>query len=569
MSISNFARAAAAATLLASTASAAYSAGSTNNVAVYWGQGSNQQDLSTVCSDPSYDIVNIAFVNGFPRKEGDYPHTNFGNACDGTYFKHPTDSTQNNELLANCAGIAPGINKCRANGKKVLLSLGGGYPTNYSLPNEKVADYFAKFLVSAFGPKPITWTGPRPFGDAYVDGFDLDLEANAAELPSQDYIHANYAYFVRQLKAYQPNALISAAPQCVLPDPRLADAIMGAPFDMIFTQFYNTEVCSARTGYQERQAKSGDNFTFGKWASWLKANSNNKGVKLYMGLPAGPDGVGAHKDHYLNPEEVDSLVGSWKDTVGKDQKNFGGIMLWEAKVSSNNVVNGKNFGYWSKATLENRFKNEYNKYVSSSSTISTSTKTSSTMASSTSVELATATQCSVTVTVRLRPSSPAPRRLPLPAIPLILCLASLCPPHQARSSPPPRPARLSPLPRPARLFPPPRRAKLFPPLPPARLSLRWQRARSSPRPPRARLCLHLLPRLRPNCLPALSSPPVLMPPALLPLRVSTLRALPVRPVSMYPAQLLPAPLRLPALLCHLPALQYTLPPPNRHMSAPA
>jgi len=78
MSISTFVRAAAAATVLASTASAAYSAGSSNNVAVYWGQGSGQQELSDVCDDPSFDIVNIAFVNGFPKKKGDYPHTNFG-----------------------------------------------------------------------------------------------------------------------------------------------------------------------------------------------------------------------------------------------------------------------------------------------------------------------------------------------------------------------------------------------------------------------------------------------------------------------------------------------------------
>jgi hypothetical protein len=78
MSPSILSRAAAAAVLLTSTASAAFSLSSGNNVAIYWGQGAYQGPLSTVCMDPSIDVVNIAFVNGFPNKVGDYPNTNFG-----------------------------------------------------------------------------------------------------------------------------------------------------------------------------------------------------------------------------------------------------------------------------------------------------------------------------------------------------------------------------------------------------------------------------------------------------------------------------------------------------------
>lgn len=71
-------RAATAAALFASTASAAFNADPSGNVAVYWGQGPNQLPLTSVCADPSVDVVNIAFVNGFPKKVGDYPKTNFG-----------------------------------------------------------------------------------------------------------------------------------------------------------------------------------------------------------------------------------------------------------------------------------------------------------------------------------------------------------------------------------------------------------------------------------------------------------------------------------------------------------
>jgi chitinase len=67
-----------AAGLLAPTVSAAFSAQSSTNVAVYWGQGYAQIDLSEVCNDDSVDIVNLAFVNQFPKKIGEYPATNFG-----------------------------------------------------------------------------------------------------------------------------------------------------------------------------------------------------------------------------------------------------------------------------------------------------------------------------------------------------------------------------------------------------------------------------------------------------------------------------------------------------------
>lgn len=61
-----------AAGLFASTASA------TGNVAIYWGQGAYQKELSVVCSDPSVDIVSIGFVNGFPTSRNKYPDLNFG-----------------------------------------------------------------------------------------------------------------------------------------------------------------------------------------------------------------------------------------------------------------------------------------------------------------------------------------------------------------------------------------------------------------------------------------------------------------------------------------------------------
>jgi chitinase len=80
MSRSIISIAATAVAALASTASATYSQGGKQNVVMYWGQGSGQAPLSSACSDPAVDIVNLAFINQFPAKRGDYPGSNFGMA---------------------------------------------------------------------------------------------------------------------------------------------------------------------------------------------------------------------------------------------------------------------------------------------------------------------------------------------------------------------------------------------------------------------------------------------------------------------------------------------------------
>lgn len=81
---------------------------------------------------------------------------------------------------------------------------------------------------------------PRPFNDAFVDGFDLDLEAYMERLPSVGYMYANYDHFVSTLKnelylTTPGKFYISGAPQCVIPDVRLAHAISKSSFDFIFT----------------------------------------------------------------------------------------------------------------------------------------------------------------------------------------------------------------------------------------------------------------------------------------------------------------------------------------------
>ncbi|KAF2659252.1 carbohydrate-binding module family 18 protein [Lophiostoma macrostomum CBS 122681] len=377
--------------LLASTVSAGFNAAASTNVAMYWGQGSSQIALAELCADESVDIVNLAFVNQFPREIGDYPATNFANACGSAYFSYSNGTASG--LLSECPSIGPGIKTCQANGKKVLLSVGGGWPTDYYLESTEIAEYFAEFLWGAFGPQTDAWVAdgkPRPFGDAEVDGFDLDIEGLMDPAPFDTYQYANYGHFVSYLKnSLFPTAsgtyYISGAPQCVVPDARLTDAISTSSFDFIFVQFYNTAACSARAGYNGLSASS-TAFTFDDWVSFLETSSADPSVKLYMGLPAGEAGAPYDTDSYLKPEEAQELISFY---ASKYSDIFGGVMLWEATVSSQNQICSKSYSSWAKDILGGSYIAPTcatsSSSIASSTSLVASTTTSSAIATATGI----------------------------------------------------------------------------------------------------------------------------------------------------------------------------------------
>lgn len=420
MVASIFSRVAFATGLLASTASAAYDASAKSNVAVYWGQGSNQMTLLEVCLDPNVDIVNIGFVNKFPKKRGEYPGTNHANACGDATYTDPT-TNQPSKLLSSCPGVGEAINACKRRGKKVMLSLGGGWPTDYYLPTPDVANWFAEFLLGAYGPPTAEWKAagkPRPFGDAYVDGFDLDLEAAEWDVPSADMLYANYDVFGKYIKAHS-KMLLSGAPQCVVPDARIFLALKEVPFDFLFTQFYNTWTCSAAKAVQDMKNNAESTFTFNTWISWLKNNSKNPDIKLYLGLAAGEDGLPTHKDHYLAPEDANMLVQSLQG-----DSMFGGIMLWEATVSKNNPTYDQSYGTWMKYAVQGTFKDKYHPVVSSSSVVSSTITPSSTPASSIS---ASSTPASSTPASSIPASSIPASSIPASSVPASSVPASSTP----------------------------------------------------------------------------------------------------------------------------------------------
>ncbi|KAF1344879.1 glycoside hydrolase superfamily [Delphinella strobiligena] len=345
-----------AAATLAGGVSATFSATSKTNVVTYWGQGAGQDTLLSYCENPNIDIINIGFVNVFPDQgKAGWPGTNFGNACGSEVYTHNNMST---DLLSYCPQIGPDIVLCQSvYGKKIFLSIGGAGADTYN-DNSTSGQNFAKFLWGAFGPNTTAWAeadGPRPFGDAVVDGFGFDIESELSSAPVLDgttitnYMTLGWTAMVNEFKntLFPEDAsksyYLSAAPQCVVPDAHLSNAIANAWFDFIFVQFYNTASCSARSALSS-STKRATGFT--GYDNWVSATSLNPDAMIYMGLAASTASA-SEATYYLEPSEVQTLV---NEIYSSDR--FGGIMLWEASTGAGNIICDRDYPTWMKQILD-------------------------------------------------------------------------------------------------------------------------------------------------------------------------------------------------------------------------
>jgi chitinase len=283
--------------------------------------------LSHVCRHTSADIIPIGFLNVFPEQgAGGWPGSNFGSACGTAVYTNAAGVKT--QLQSGCSQIEEDIAICQKLGRKVLLSLGGEKPKTQKISDRRSAEAFAEFIWAAFGPKSASYSGPRPFGNAVVDGFDFDIEHNGSNG------YAEMANRLRELYKTDPSRTYytSAAPQCVVPDAQLGDAIQRSFFDFIWVQFYNTKGCSAR----DFISRTG-HFTFDDFVKVVQSSPNPK-AKIFIGLPA--DEKSANPSFYLNLEEVRHVASHFQR---KHPQNFGGLMFWEASASLANNVDGKSF----------------------------------------------------------------------------------------------------------------------------------------------------------------------------------------------------------------------------------
>lgn len=282
----------------AASSAASFDINAKDNLVLYWGQASAgfQQTLGDYCEQSAGDVYVLSFMNDFTS---DSFGLNFAGNCDST---------------SSCPQIGQDIQKCQSLGKVVLLSLGGAIGS-YGFTSDSDADDFAKLLWNNFAGGS---SSSRPFGDAIVDGFDLDIENNSP---------TGYASLVNSLRTYYKSGskpyYVSAAPQCVYPDANVGDALANSDIDMAFIQFYNN-YCSL-----DQQ------FNWDTWQTFAESTSPNKNIKLFIGLPGASAAAGSG---YVSPSVVQSAV----NTVSTSS-NFGGIMLWDASQGFSNQVNGQSF----------------------------------------------------------------------------------------------------------------------------------------------------------------------------------------------------------------------------------
>ena len=171
------------------------------------------------------------------------------------------------------------------------------------------------------------WAYYRPFGEAVIDGFDLNLEYGSGAGYEQ------FAWRLRQLMDGDQAKtgkewILTAAPQCPHPDSHIDNSIKGTAFDAIFVQFYNNPACQANTWALGKEQTSGKSFNFGQWHNFATTTARNKKMKVFLTLPlAGEIGTG-----YVSRTVAAKIIGDLKR-----YSSFGGFAGWDASIAEQNT----------------------------------------------------------------------------------------------------------------------------------------------------------------------------------------------------------------------------------------
>jgi len=303
--------------LLASLASARptaapRTAGNGEKLVVYWGAQDDKTTLMDVCKDPSYDIVNLAFLSYF-HKAGGFPKLSISSLAGPSRAQKAAGALD----LQDGTTLIPAINACQMAGKKVLLSLGGAVDyADSTFKSDGDAVEFADTLWDLFGGSNGTIHGTpsapiRPFGTTRLDGFDLDNE-------SQD--STGYLAFVNRMRsnfARDPTHqyYLTAAPQCSYPDKSVPLDVCSR-LDYVWVQFYNNGACDVDQAGFEKSVK--------QWSEGIGS------AKLVVGALAD---TGNGNKGYV---PAATLAKKLKSVAAMGLKNYAGAMLWEAQMAVEN-----------------------------------------------------------------------------------------------------------------------------------------------------------------------------------------------------------------------------------------
>ncbi|CAF9926976.1 MAG: Chitinase 2 [Gomphillus americanus] len=286
-----------------------------NQVVVYWGQNGGgtieNNDLSTYCTSSSgIDVIVLAFLYEYGQS-GTIASGTIGQSC---YISTSGEGQQ-------CDALASAIQTCQSAGVEIIMSLGGASGA-YSLSSQEQAQEIGQNLWDAYGNSQNS-NIPRPFGSTFVNGWDFDIEANSG--------NEYYQYMIETLRSNFASDLgntyfITAAPQCPIPEPNMGEIIQAAQFDKLWIQFYNNPYCSPPNA-----------INYDDWKSYI-AGTPSANAKLYIGVPAAPDGAtgtASGAQYYLDPPALSSLISQYKG-----DNAWGGVMMWSAGFSDSNVNNG-------------------------------------------------------------------------------------------------------------------------------------------------------------------------------------------------------------------------------------
>lgn len=303
--------------------------GGSQNMAVYWGQNSYgqgtgnlaQQHLVSYCANTNLDIIPMSFVTRITTGKGGVPVINFANSGD-------TCSVFNNTDLWSCPSYADEIKTCQQTyNKTILLSIGGATYNEAGFKTQAGAISAANLMWATFGPQSAaTNTTLRPFYDAVIDGFDIDIE-------STNTFFRAFALRLRALMNADPSKpyYLTAAPQCPYPDymnPMFNDPKGGVPFDALFIQFYNNPSCGLQA-YNTSTGTTQANFNFKTWNDWATQKSANPNVKLFLGVPGAVGAASAGS--YKTPAGLKPIV-----AYCKTFSNFGGVSVWDISQAYSN-----------------------------------------------------------------------------------------------------------------------------------------------------------------------------------------------------------------------------------------
>ena len=170
------------------------------------------------------------------------------------------------------------------------------------------------------------WSYYRPFGEAIVNGFDLDLERGPASGYDRVAIRLRQLMDADRAKTGK-QWLLTAAPQCMQPDAMLDAAMKNAFFDAIFVQFYNNPSCEASKWVLGRSQSTNSGFNFAMWDSFAKRSKNPK-LKVFMALPLANVATG-----YVTSTQAAKIIADIKKYT-----NLGGVAGWDASIADQNAA---------------------------------------------------------------------------------------------------------------------------------------------------------------------------------------------------------------------------------------